>query len=194
MLCEPEDRIKRKDSRRYGITNKEQLQKHIMALAAALPVAEAVIPAAARLLPAAATALAGAGEIGKYVWDNRHGIAKGAQVGIRLAKKYHSNVIKPIANTLFTVSGRRKAASAIKARLDNPKKALMEASNYIASGKALRVAKDVAGDAHSAISAAEQISGRDLGKHRSMVNQGTKTFTHYHDLVHKYNSEARELM
>lgn len=134
------------------------------------------------------TALQGA----KWAWNNRDNIIKGGSTAVRLGKKYYNSAVKPLANTLFSSAGRKKAASAIYKKITNPVKTIKEASNYLASGKGKKLISGIAKDAHSALSAAEAISGKDMSAHKSLISQTHQQADRYHDIASQYNNEARQ--
>jgi hypothetical protein len=140
-------------------------------------------------LAAAAPALI---EGAKFAWDNRDNITQGGKTLIKLGKKVHSNVIKPLANTLFSKSKRRKAASEIMNKIRNPIKTIKEGSNLIKSGKLQKVAKSVARDVGSALDASEKITGKDLSNHKSIVSGAHDNFNRYHDVLSRYNDQGRK--
>lgn len=140
--------------------------------------------AAEALAAAAPVALEGL----KWAYNNRDSIKKGLDTGIRVGRKY-IDAIKPLANNLLTVRGRKKSAAALYDKIRNPVKTAKQVSKYIASGKAGKLASDVAGDIHQVLGAAEQITGSDFSKHKSLVDRGHQKFSHYHDVLNKYNTD-----
>lgn len=139
---------------------------------------------------AAATAV---GEAAKYAIKNRHAIEGGVRDGISIAKQIHSG-IKPLANQLMTVRGRRKAASTILSKIKNPLRSAKEASQFISSGKAAKMISSAAGVANRAANAAEAISGKDMSNAKSIINRGAGEAQRYHDIIHKYNEQGKQFV
>jgi hypothetical protein len=141
------------------------------------------------LVAAAPAALEGL----KWAYKNREGIKSGLDTGIKLARKY-TTAAKPLVNQLLTVRGRKKSAAALINKIKNPVKSAKEFSQFISSGKAGRIAGDIAKDAHSAIGAVENITGKDLSRHKSLVSQGEGKFNHYHDMLNKFNTDVSKTL
>ncbi len=140
---------------------------------------------------AQAAVAAGAALAGE-AWDRRHEIQSGINEGIELAKLGQS-AGKRLANSLLTVRGRKKTAKTIMDKIKNPVRSAKELSSYIASGKALKHISSAAGHANRAISAAEQISGKDLSGAKSIVSNASNEANRYHDTLAAYNTQARDL-
>lgn len=140
-----------------------------------------------------ASAVPAAIEAAKWAYGNRENIKSGLNTGITLARKYGSKV-RPLANTLMSVSGRKKTGKELMNKIRNPVKTAKEAASFITSGKASKLGHELLSDANKAISAAEDISGRDLSMHRKGLMDKASQVTHYHDILSKYAPKVTNML
>lgn len=120
-----------------------------------------------------------------------------------LGQKYLPKV-KSLANNLFSAPKRRSAMDYMR-NLTNPKgmKKLITkdipsvakgASNLISSGKLLKGAQEIAGDANTMLNASQKLIGDKYhSQATSLVNKGMGQAERFHDIASKYNEHGKQL-
>ena len=138
-------------------------------------------------------------------------IASSASTLHDIGKKYYPGVKKLVTNahpaekfktakqflkSRFT-TGRKGFEHLIKKDIVGVAKkvpgAAKDVSKYIASGKGLKLAKEVAGDVRAGIGAVEAVTGnrQTLTKAKDMTNLLEGKAEHYHDQLNKYNNMGK---
>lgn len=129
-----------------------------------------------------------------------------ATTGYSLGKKYLPGMIrgaKSLANNLFSNTKRKSAMEYVKG-LSKPKgwarlaqdgfNAAKGASNYIASGKAMKGINEVAGDAKTLLNASHKLIGDKYhSQASSAINRGLNAATKWHDVANQYNETGKQL-
>ncbi len=111
--------------------------------------------------------------------------------------------VKRLANNLFSKQKRQNAKEYLKGltkpkgmnRLVNDvKKGVSKASDYIASGKIGKHIADASNEANNMINMARPLLGNGQADHYSnMISQGANKLNSWNDTINKYNEQGRQL-